>query len=76
MEQIKNVLEQLIAKWVFYLWSALFIYWGYSVLTYKFNLPNFSYWEVLGVRIGLTYLCTILGQLTHTTKLWDNNDKD
>lgn len=33
--------------------SALFIYWGWGVIAPYLNAPEFSYWEIAGMRFAV-----------------------
>ena len=33
--------------------SALFIYWGWGVIAPLLNAPEFSYWEIAGMRFAV-----------------------
>ena len=47
------------ASWLF---SAVFIWWGWSVLAPHLNAPLFSYWEIFAMRMALTCTMKILWQ--------------
>lgn len=42
--------------------SALFIWWGWSVLAPHINAPTFSYIEIFAMRMGLSFLMRIILQ--------------
>lgn len=42
--------------------SAAFIVWGWNTLAPHINAPTFGYWEVFAMRMGLSYLMSIIWQ--------------
>ena len=34
--------------------STAFILWGWNVLAWHFNLPQFGYWEMFAMRMALS----------------------
>lgn len=48
-----------VASWLF---SAVFIWWGWSVLAPHLNAPLFGFWEIFAMRMALTCTMKILWQ--------------
>lgn len=46
--------------------SAVFIWWGWNIFAWHFNLPQFEYMEVFAMRMALTFIMKILWQKTET----------
>lgn len=44
--------------------SAAFIWWGWNVFAWHFNLPQFEYMEVFAMRMALSQLMMIFWQIT------------
>lgn len=44
--------------------TAVFIWWGWNVFAWHFNLPQFEYMEVFAMRMALTFIMRILWQET------------
>lgn len=44
--------------------SAAFIWWGWNVFAWHFNLPQFEYMEVFAMRMALSNLMVIFWQIT------------
>lgn len=44
--------------------SAAFIWWGWNVFAWHFNLPQFEYMEVFAMRMALSHLMVIFWQIT------------
>lgn len=44
--------------------SAAFIWWGWNVFAWHFNLPQFEYMEVFAMRMALSQLMVIFWQIT------------
>ena len=40
--------------------SALFIYWGWGVIAPHLNAPEFSYWEIAGMRFAIGTIVKML----------------
>ena len=53
LEKLITLLVELGAWFVL----AGFTYWGWSVLAPHLNAPIFTFWEIMGIRVGLA--CTI-----------------
>lgn len=43
--------------------SAAFIWWGWNVFAWHFNLPQFEYMEVFAMRMALSHLMVIFWQI-------------
>lgn len=43
--------------------SATFIWWGWNVFAWHFNLPQFEYMEVFAMRMALSHLMVIFWQI-------------
>lgn len=44
--------------------SAAFIWWGWNVFAWHFNLPQFEYMEIFAMRMALSHLMVIFWQIT------------
>lgn len=44
--------------------SAAFIWWGWNVFAWHFNLPQFGYMEVFAMLMALSHLMVIFWQIT------------
>ena len=44
--------------------SAAFIWWGWNIFAWHFNLPQFGYMEVFAMRMALSQLMVIFWQIT------------
>ena len=44
--------------------SAAFIWWGWNVFAWHFNLPQFGYMEVFAMRMAFSHLMVIFWQIT------------
>lgn len=44
--------------------SAAFIWWGWNIFAWHFNLPQFEYMEVFAMRMALSHLMVIFWQIT------------
>lgn len=44
--------------------SAAFIWWGWNIFAWHFNLSQFEYMEVFAMRMALTYIMKIFWQKT------------
>jgi hypothetical protein len=42
--------------------SAAFIWWGWNIFAWHFNLPQFGYMEIFAMRMALSSLFKILWQ--------------
>ena len=45
-----------------WLYSTVFIWWGWNVFAQHFNLSQFSFMEIFAMRMGLTEIMQILLQ--------------
>ena len=43
--------------------SAAFIWWGWNIFAWHFNLPQFGYMEVFAMRMALSNLMVIFWQI-------------
>lgn len=62
-ENTKTNLEMLgraIGAYCAVLLSALFIYWGWGVLAPHLNAPEFTYWEIAGIRFAVGTIIKML----------------
>lgn len=50
----KEILRNLIASLFLIFLFPLFMWWGWNVLAPHLNAPVFSYWEMMGIRLGLS----------------------
>lgn len=50
-----------IATWFI---TAAFIWWGWNIFAWHFNLPQFEYMEVFAMRMALTFIMQILWRKT------------
>lgn len=50
-----------IGKWFV---TAAFIWWGWNIFAWHFNLPQFEYMEVFAMRMALTSIMKIFWQRT------------
>lgn len=44
--------------------TAAFIWWGWNIFAWHFNLPQFKYMEVFAMRMALTFIMQILWRKT------------
>lgn len=61
MKQISSAIVGRVALWFI---SAAFIWWGWNIFAWHFNLPQFEYMEVFAMRMALTYIMKIFWQKT------------
>ena len=57
-DKITDMLSTIV-KWFI---SSAFIMWGWNVLAPHINAPQFGYWEIFAMRMGLTYFMNIMWQ--------------
>lgn len=57
--QVLSAMVSRIATWFI---TAAFIWWGWNVFAWHFNLPQFEYMEVFAMRMALTSITKILWQ--------------
>ena len=56
---IKQIISEMIKQISFWLVSTVFIWWGWNVFAWQFNLPQFNYLEVFAMRMALRYIIAI-----------------
>lgn len=56
---IKQIISEMIKQISFWLVSTVFIWWGWNVFAWQFNLPQFNYLEVFAMRMALSYIIAI-----------------
>ena len=61
-ENISEALEKFLGRIGGWFLSALFIWWGWSVLAYHLNLFALGYWEVFAIRMAFSYILHIIGE--------------
>lgn len=59
--QVFGTMVGKIAAWLI---TAAFIWWGWNIFAWHFNLPQFKYMEVFAMRMALTFIVQILWQKT------------
>lgn len=59
--QVFDAIAGQVALWFI---SAAFIWWGWNIFAWHFNLPQFEYMEVFAMRMALTHIMKILWQKT------------
>lgn len=57
-----QVLGTIISKIAIWFITAAFIWWGWNIFAWHFNLPQFEYMEVFAMRMALTSITKILWQ--------------
>lgn len=57
--QICGTIVGQVALWFI---TAAFIWWGWNIFAWHFNLPQFEYMEVFAMRMALTAIIRILWQ--------------
>jgi hypothetical protein len=62
LEKVSGALGHAIGSLGAVFLSALFIYWGWGVIAPLLNAPEFSYWEIAGIRFAIG---TIIKMLKH-----------
>lgn len=50
-----------VGKWFV---TAAFIWWGWNIFAWHFNLPQFEYMEIFAMRMALTSIMKIFWQRT------------
>lgn len=63
-EKLTSIISTAIAKIAIGFISSLFIWWGWNIFAWHFNLPQFSYIEVFAMCMALNHLTSILWQKT------------
>ena len=61
-KKISASIAELFASIIVWLISAGFIMWGWNTLAPHINCPIFTYWEIFAMRMGLSYLMSIIWQ--------------
>ena len=61
---VAQALGTIAAKIACWFISAAFIWWGWNVFAWHFNLPQFEYMEVFAMRMALSNLMVIFWQIT------------
>lgn len=59
-----QVFSAIVGQVMLWFISAAFIWWGWNIFAWHFNLPQFEYMEVFAMRMALTYIMKILWQKT------------
>lgn len=59
---MKTIITSVVSKIMIWFASALFIWWGWNIFAWHFNLPQFSYMEIFAMRMALSWICYILWQ--------------
>lgn len=55
-----ELLGGFVGKFIWWFISTGFILWGWSVIAPHLNYPLFSFWEMFGIRMGLSCVVDIL----------------
>ena len=61
---IAQALGTIVGKIAVWFISAAFIWWGWNIFAWHFNLPQFEYMEVFAMRMTLSQLMMIFWQIT------------
>ena len=61
---IAQALGTIVGKIAVWFISAAFIWWGWNIFAWHFNLPQFEYMEVFAMRMALSQLMVIFWQIT------------
>ena len=59
-----QALGTIVGKIAVWFISAAFIWWGWNIFAWHFNLPQFGYMEVFAMRMALSQLMMIFWQIT------------
>lgn len=59
-----QALGTIVGKIAVWFISAAFIWWGWNIFAWHFNLPQFEYMEVFAMRMALSQLMVIFWQIT------------
>lgn len=54
-----QALSTIVGKIAGWFISAAFIWWGWNIFAWHFNLPQFEYMEVFAIRMALSQLMMI-----------------
>ena len=57
--KIKQIISEMITHISFLLVSTIFIWCGWNVFAWHFNLPQFNYLEVFVMRMALSHIIAI-----------------
>lgn len=55
----KQKISKIIENISFWFISSAFIWWGWNVLAWHFNLPQFNYIEIFAMRMALSAIISI-----------------
>lgn len=61
---VAQALGTIVGKIAVWFISAAFIWWGWNIFAWHFNLPQFEYMEVFAMRMALSQLMMIFWQIT------------
>ena len=61
-KSIGDAITDLLSTAIKWFISSAFIMWGWNVLAPHINAPQFGYWEIFAMRMGLTYFMNIMWQ--------------
>ena len=61
-DKLKQNILELIKKISFLLTSTVFIWCGWNIFAWHFDLPQFSYLEVLVMRMALSHIIIIFSK--------------
>ena len=61
---IEQALGTIVGKIAVWFISAAFIWWGWNVFAWHFNMPQFGYMEVIAMRMAHSQLMVIFWQIT------------
>lgn len=62
------------AKIIHWFFSALMIWWGWSVLAPHLNAPVFTYWQIFAMRMALTHIMQIIWQ--KNIEFYDDDEEE
>ena len=57
-----QVCGTIVGQVAFWFTTAAFIWWGWNIFAWHFNLPQFEYMEIFAMRMALTAIMRILWQ--------------
>lgn len=63
-QKLVNSISSIIGKVGSWFLSSLFIWWGWNIFAWHFNLPQFGYMEVFAMRMALASITVVLWQKT------------
>ena len=61
---VAQALGTIVGKIAVWFISAAFIWWGWNIFAWHFNLPQFEYMEVFAMQMALSQLMMIFWQIT------------